>query len=133
VKTVYKWIKNHKKIWITVIIFCFVGAGISYFYFLLTMGLDDISGRGKFVSSTLSPNGKNIAIAYIYDKDSLSSDDMRVSITSLNSNKMKDTTIYWEYPLKNNPPKMKWLSNNVIQVEGKKITITDKSTYYSWK
>ena len=100
--------------------------------FMVT-NLSELDGEGELQNSYVSPNREHRADVYLIDKGGATvAEQIRVSVTSLQTDQFKDNTIYWEYP-SNEAASIEWINDHEIIIDGKQILITDSNTYYNWK
>lgn len=114
-----------------------VAAGLIGFFLIdkLWTQLPELNGKGELIESFQSPNNSYIAKSYLIDDGGATvASQIRVGITSVKSNKspeFNDDTVYWEY--RADSAEIKWISEDTILINGKKVDINDKETYYNWK
>ncbi|UOE62478.1 hypothetical protein HPB58_09995 [Priestia filamentosa] len=130
---------SKKRIFIAMIlILCIViGAPLLWLSAKLTTHLDELDGRGRFITDVRSPTKEYTAVAYLIDDGGATvGAQLRIGITSyrLAERDFDDKTIYWD---KDTPhmedPQIKWIDRHTVEVNGVKIDIYDKDTYYNWK
>lgn len=98
--------------------------------------LKDLNGGGDLFRTVLSPSKLYKAELYkINEGGATVGQQERVSITYIagNGKAYDDETIYWIYPSPSAGTDFIWLSDDMIEVNGKVIDIHDKKTYYNWK
>lgn len=120
-----------------IILLLVIGIVIFWIVDKFNVQLDELKGRGKFITYVESPTKEYKAIAYIInDGGATVRAQLRVGIDSYGpaERQFDDKTICWDIdaPHKGDP-QIKWVDNHTVDVNGSKIDIYNEDTYYNWK
>jgi hypothetical protein len=115
----------------SIIIAVVVFGGFGIWRAFLDYRLNVYDGQGGVVSSYVSPKGDYTAKIYIWSEGGATVGySLRVGITSEKHN-MTDETVFWQY--KDTSDDFKWTSDESFTLQGHRVTIPQKNTWYNWK
>ncbi|MFP7253529.1 DUF5412 family protein [Terribacillus goriensis] len=125
------------KFWLLAIVFPFVIISGIILYNIININLSDLNGEGRIVSTINSPDNSNVAEIRLIDKNGNATTPIQqtVSISALNAdyNLLSEETVYWEIHAESETPKVSWLDDDTLNVNGIIIDILKPETYYNWQ
>lgn len=128
------------KFWLLAIVLPFVIiiliSGI-ILYNLININLSDLNGEGHIVSTINSSDNSYVAEIRLIDKNGNATTPIQqtVSISAINAdyNLLSEETVYWEIHAESETPKVSWLDDDTLNVNGIIIDILNPETYYNWQ
>ncbi|WP_366247341.1 DUF5412 family protein [Terribacillus aidingensis] len=125
------------KFWLLAIVFPFVIINGIILYNIININLSDLNGEGRIVSTINSPDNSYVAEIRLIDKNGNATTPIQqtVSISAINAdyNLLSEETVYWEIHAESETPKVSWLDDDSLNVNGIIIDILKPETYYNWQ
>lgn len=125
------------KFWLLAIVFPFVIISCIILYNIININLSDLNGEGRIVSTINSPDNSYVTEIRLIDKNGNATTPIQqtVSISAINAdyNLLSEETVYWEIHAESETPKVSWLDDDTLNVNGIIIDILKPETYYNWQ
>lgn len=106
-------------------------------YNIININLSDLNGEGRIVSTINSPDNSYVTEIRLIDKNGNATTPIQqtVSISAINAdyNLLSEETVYWEIHAESETPKVSWLDDDTLNVNGIIIDILKPETYYNWQ
>lgn len=117
---------KRKKYSIIFLLIAAILAGIFYAIYWAFFDIQRINGQAYLTQST-SPNGTYTATSYLNNGGATTG--YAVLITVKNNKNGKSKNIYWKYPCEKS--EMKWLSDEIIKINGLELNV--KNEIYDYR